>query len=380
MTLKVAAAKCEKYDIDEVSEAIKAALKSIGAELPKGKKVLVKPNILGSYLPEEAITTHPVFIEAVCRMLKHNNCEIIVGDSSGFSGSTSKAICASGVKAAAEKYGATAVSFESTKIFQKKTKGKVLKEIALPNLLNEVDYVINLPKLKTHSLMVFTAGVKNLFGLVPGGRKPDYHNQAPTTDEFADLLCDIYAAVKPKLKLTIVDGILGMEGNGPAAGKPKQAGLVIASQDAGALDYIVQDIIGLQSPVVKKLISRKLLDPTKVEFVGELPRVNFRPPNSLIRTDIIPKLIRAYAQKQMTAHPFVREKDCIKCGICAKSCPTKAITLKPYPRFNRRTCIDCYCCHELCPEHAIYLKGSIGRKLLIMMMNIKTKVEKRKSK
>lgn len=373
---KVSIAKCDRYDLDKVHNAVKQALKDIGFEMPKGKKVLVKPNILGAYKPEEAVTTHPALVEAICKLLKENDCKTIVGESSGFTGSTKNCLLASGIQKAAEKYGAEALSFESTTIIQKKINGKVLDKIALPSILDEVDMIISLPKLKTHTLMTYTAGVKNLFGLVPGGRKSDYHNMARDPKKFAELLCDIYETVKPKLKLTIADAIVGMEGNGPAAGKAKQTGLVIASDDAGALDYAVQKITGLESPTMKCLAERKLLDTRKIEIASELPRIPYKPPSSFMSISSFPPWLQNSLESQMTAHPHVKKKKCIKCGACAKSCPAKAITLAPYPDFNRKKCIDCYCCHELCPKHAIYLKGPPGHRLIKLLLHLKSAVQK----
>jgi len=376
MNAKVTVVKCQKYELDAVYNAVKQALDNIGFKTPRGKKVLVKPNILGAYRPEDAVTTHPIVVEAVCKLLKEHGCKTYVGDSSGFSGSTRNAIQASGIKEAAERHGATALSFESTKISQKPLKGKVLDEIALPSIIEDVDMIINLPKLKTHSLMTFTAGVKNLFGFVPGGRKPDYHNKARNPARFAELLCDVYAAVKPKLKLTIVDGIIGMEGNGPSAGKPKETGIIIASDDAAALDYVVQDIIGLESPIIKCLQERKLLDASSIERIGEIPRIPYKGPSSIMSLSKLPGWLQRFIERQMTAHPYVNEDKCAKCRICERSCPARAITMEPYPAFDRKKCIDCYCCHELCPEHAIYLKGTIWRRLLMKAMHLKRKADR----
>lgn len=226
--------------------------------------------------------------------------------------------------------------------------------------------------------MTYTAGVKNLFGIIPGGRKPDYHAVAKNPDEFAEILCDIYEAVKPKVKLTIMDAILGMEGNGPAAGKPKQTGLIIVSDDSGALDHTVQKIIGLESPIMKCLINRKLLNPKEIKIIGKVPKIPYSGPSGFLKMSKFPIWLQKYLERQLIAHPYVDEKKCVKCGICGKSCPVKAIKLKPYPLFNRNKCIDCYCCHELCPEQAIYLKGTFMRTLISKLMRIKLISKKKK--
>ena len=377
MSPKVTAVKCPEYELDIVYKAIKNGLKNISFQMPKNKTVLLKPNVLGAYKPEAAVTTHPIFVEAMCKMLTENNCKIIVGESSGFSGSTKNAMYATGIMDAAEKYGAEVIAFESTKIMHKKIRGRVLDKVALPALVDEVDIIINMPKLKTHSLMTYTAGVKNLFGLIPGGRKPDYHRMAQDADHFAGILCDIYQTVKPKVKLTILDAVVGMEGNGPSAGRPKKTGLVLVADDAGAMDYAVQKIIGLESPLMKCLIERKLLDTDKIILIGEMPSIHYRPPTSFISLSNMPNKLRNFIEKHMTAHPHVTEDKCVKCGICMKACPVKAIKLKPYPDFDRDVCIDCYCCHELCPQHAIYLKGTWLRNLLMRIVSVKAKLQRR---
>ena len=257
--------------------------------------------------------------------------------------------------------------------------GKILKEVTLPTIIDEVDIIINLPKLKTHSLMVYTLGVKNLFGFIPGGRKPDYHAKAQDVEHFAELLCDIYQILKPKITLTIADGIIGMEGNGPSSGTPKKAGVIIISEDAGAIDYIAGKMISLETPLMNCILQRKLLDINEIETIGQIPNIPFKAPtgSSLIRK--LPTFLQKMVGNNMVAHPYVKKKKCIKCRVCMKSCPVKAITLNPYPEFNRKKCVDCYCCHELCPENAIYLKGTIIRSMISLVMHIRSAIRRDKS-
>jgi uncharacterized protein (DUF362 family) len=364
---KVSVLKCSSYNIEEIYKVIKESLKSIDFKIPKNKKILLKPNVLGQRKPETAIDTHPAVLDGLCKLLKENKNEVWIGDSGGISayGGTKRAFNISGIEKVAKKYKAKLISFEASgrkEIID--DKAKVIKKFILAKEPFMVDLVINVPKLKTHVLTKFTGAVKNMFGCVPGGGKSEKHAIAPNEDVFCNLLLDIYKNVKPGLN--IMDAVVGLEGDGPGSGgKAKKVGLIIASKDAVALDIVASTIIGynpLDIKTTKYAIKRRLFSSVDdVRVVGEKNlKVDFKKPmrKSNLASNM-PKFMVKFVFNLTSFKPYVEKKKCKKCGICADVCPVNAIKLEPYPEFDRKKCVLCYCCHENCPYNAIRLNYNI---------------------
>ncbi len=363
MSAKVSVVKCNSYSQEEVDEAVKKAIDLIGKiDIKKGSKVLLKPNILGNHKPDECITTHPSILDAVCKLLKDKKLKLIIGDSSGMGiiGGTKAALITSGMEKIAKKYKAELIPLESARceIIQNKN-SKVLKKISISCIALESDYIINLPKLKTHTLVKYTGAVKNMFGTVPGGNKTNYHGIATTEDSFSHLLLDVYQNVIPQLN--IMDGVYGIEGNGPGTGGKKiKAGIILASKNAVAIDFVASKIIGFKPLEIKTnkfALQRKLFD-GKVEILGEKHiSVRFKQPINI--RDYTPPFLVRWATKKLLAYPEINNNKCKICMACVKACPAKTIKIKgKYPFVYKENCINCYCCHEICPYNAINLKRS----------------------
>jgi uncharacterized protein (DUF362 family)/ferredoxin len=323
-------------------------------------KVLIKPNLLLTETPDKAITTHPAVIDALCKIISKEKADIWIGDSSGVQSDnrlhTDRLFDITGMKKIAEKYKARIVPFEmagSGKVVNKKA--ALLKEFRVVKPVLKADYVIDVPKLKTHALVKYTGAVKNMFGCIPGGGKGRSHFIAPQEDKFCNLLLDIYEAIKPDFVL--MDAIIGLEGDGPgSAGIPKKTGLILASKNGIALDFVASEIIGyhpLEILTNKFSMKRKMFD-GKIEVVGEKKiRIPYKKP--LILPFVKFGFLVKWFSKQALATPGVDKKKCKRCSVCKKVCPVNAIELNPYPVWDRKTCILCYCCHELCPYNAIIL-------------------------
>ncbi len=106
--------------------------------------------------------------------------------------------------------------------------------------------VINVAKYKTHSLMAFTVRYKNLYGLVPGMVKSEYHRENPDTFSFSAKLLAIYCLIRSKITYSIIDGITGMDGAGPSAGNTKHFGLLMGSDSIPALDAVASRMMGFK--------------------------------------------------------------------------------------------------------------------------------------
>jgi uncharacterized protein (DUF362 family) len=354
--MKVSIVECDSYEQDKVYNSIKKSLENINFNIPQNKKILIKPNVLGQHKPEEAITTHPSIIEAIIKLFKNN--KIIIAESSGFylDGGTNKALELSGMKALEEKYNIELINLETKTVKNIEDSSAIIyKNPQISGLIFDVDLIINVPKLKTHTFQKYTGAVKNLFGTIPGGRKQKLHALAQKEDKFAQLLVDIYQNIQPKLN--IMDAIVGLEGNGPgSAGIPKKTNLILASKSAPSLDIIASEIIGYKAEDIftnKFCIERNLVK--DIEVIGEKPSILYKKP---INASKAPGFLVKWFANQAAMKPYAIKKRCVKCGICQSVCPVNAIRMLPYPKIDKKICINCYCCHENCPHKAMDLKGS----------------------
>jgi len=215
---RVAVVNCKDYEEKRVEAAVKECFSLIDFDPKENSKIMLKPNVVGAYPKnQEAITTQLSVIRGVCEFLKERNCEILIGDSSFIS--TGEFMEKLGIKELAEKYGKLVI-FDSEELVDVEDEtSKFIKKVQIPKILQEVDYIINLPKLKTHVLTLYSGAVKNMYGCIPGSMKQTYHNLARGYDNFSKLVVDLYQKVVPSVSL--MDGIIGMEGPGATAGYPK---------------------------------------------------------------------------------------------------------------------------------------------------------------
>ncbi|MFH1269711.1 MAG: DUF362 domain-containing protein, partial [Candidatus Omnitrophota bacterium] len=243
MNSTVSIVRCRDYEPGRVLEATRKALDLLGgisAFIPAGSRVLVKPNLLMSKEPESGIDTHPEVVRAVIKILKGINCSIFLGDGPSTWGkyleNPDEVYEKSGMKRVCREEGVELVYFEN-KCWK--------RNLPLATWLDKCDRVVNLPKFKTHDLMVLTGAIKNLFGFVWKIHKTELHKKHYCVDDFAGVLVDIYEEVRPSL--TVIDGIVAMEGDGPGtSGKLRSAGLLFAGKDCVALDSILALIMGIE--------------------------------------------------------------------------------------------------------------------------------------
>jgi uncharacterized protein (DUF362 family)/Pyruvate/2-oxoacid:ferredoxin oxidoreductase delta subunit len=355
----VSTVTCETYDDEAVRRALKGVLAPLGGLerfVEPGMRVLLKPNLLAATPPEEAVTTHPAVVRAVAEMVQAAGGRVMIGDSSAGPVEHAPEVWrATGLAQAAEGMGLSMTPFEG--VTWKRLDGR---DYLIARPVFEADLVINLPKLKTHLFTRYTGAVKNLFGTIPGTRKRELHYQAPGVTEFSRLLVDLLALIRPGL--TIMDGVLGMEGNGPGiGGTPRAYDCLLASPDPVALDAVVAAALGYRTGEVVHLAQahRRGLGMgarDRIRVAGEkraldfgavdLPRSRwfFRVPAWL--TEPLQGLLKVRPRLQAGA-------TCIECGRCAEVCPKDAITLGQSPCFDLEQCIGCFCCAEVCPQGAI---------------------------
>ncbi len=368
---KVSVVKCKTYNAEDVRNAVEKAISDIGFEIKEGSEVLLKPNVLMGAKPEKAITTNPAILDAVCNILGKKKCKIMIGESCGMvlKGGVLEAFEEAGIADIARKHNAKLVSFSSEKLKKVHNENAAFaKEMHLPEILFNVDLVISLPKMKTHTLMLYTGAVKILFGCIPGGKKQEYHAIAKSKGEFANLLLDIWQNVKPSL--TIMDAVEGMDGNGPSNGNIVKPGLVLASDNAIALDIVAERIIGFEGevPTNRLALERDLIDKEQITVVGEEPRFAFKKPS--VDASKIPQWLSGFFMKRAMSYPYPMPDKCKRCWNCVKVCPVGAMqktSEKEAPFCDKEKCIACYCCHEMCPYDAIELKRSLMFSIPISM-------------
>ena len=381
---QVYAASCQDYS--QAEGAIRALVEQMGGMgrfVRPGERIVLKANLLRAAPPESAICTHPAVVEAVSKLVKEAGGTPVICDSPG--GALHKeAVLRSlyektGMAAAAAAAGAE-LSMDSSTRTVSLPEGKVLRQAEIITPVAEADGVIDLCKMKTHVLMSMTGAVKNLFGVIPGLSKVGYHATHPDHETFADVLLDLTGYVKPRLSL--MDGILAMEGDGPgSSGTPRQAGLLLAAANPLALDTAAGAIMNLprQDNPVLLAAERRGLTPCRmedVELIGgtveELRMADYKFPASTKSNlmDFLGPLARPaerLCKKALSQTPRIDGAKCVGCGICAKSCPGQAIAMTApgkKARISQKACIHCYCCHELCPQKAVELHQSwLGRLL-----------------
>jgi len=361
--------KCGSYEEQEVVQIMNKLLDSIGLDKVKGKKILLKPNILYAAQPEKAVTTHPAVLKAIIQYLKKNDNTIFVGDSPAFQNQDSAGSRA-GLKQVTEECGATWQDFTQTAVIQAPD-GKLVKSFQLASVLKDVDIVISLPKMKTHSLMYYTGAIKNLFGLVPGLSKSALHLRFPDRDNFAQMIVDLNLAVKPDY--AIMDAIVGMEGPGPGSGKPRQVGLLLASDNVLALDMTAARIMGYK-PEGLPILSQALacgfwlkageainypLEKADDLIIKDYHLIHHLHDASMFR-DYMPEWAFRLIKNLTVKRPFFNQKKCVLCKECVRICPAKALTVEENRvKVDYQKCIRCYCCHEICSHHAITLKKKV---------------------
>lgn len=359
---------CRSYEPTAVSEALTAVLRDlggIGAFVKPGQTVLLKPNLLAGEPPERAVTTHPEVVKAALDAFKSAGADVIVGDSPGI-GSCRGVAEKAGVAGVVRSGGGTMGRFDRVTNIGRGAG----RHFPVADEVRQAGLVVNLPKLKTHRMMVLSGAVKNLFGCVVGLRKPGYHFECQGTREFAALLLDLAAAVSSGL--TIMDAVVAMDGPGPRNGRARSVGYLLGARDSLALDFVAADLAGLPMASVPHLrlaaeMGLAAADPDRRAVVGvnldDCRIKDFVSPPHLRSNDFsMPSFLHRLARWSLSARPSISGA-CTNCGVCAAICPAGAIAAgRSRARIARRQCIKCYCCEEMCSQKVIVLRqGIIGR-------------------
>lgn len=350
---KVVASSCASYDVDKLKILLARSFTEIGFAC-RGTKVLLKPNLLSGRAPGKAVNTDPRFVQALAEILKDDGCRIWVGDSPGFE-TTERALEKSGIASVMRKLGLHRATFDRRVTMAGKGLSPYTHFVFGEDPL-DYDVVINIPKLKTHTMMGLTAGVKNTFGFVPRLEKAKWHLKCGTdTALFSSVLIDIHATTAPAL--TVLDGITGMEGDGPSSGRPREFGLVAVSVSGFALDLFLEEALHIPVPLPINMVIREkgLADGYELVDWGMPSILGIRMPKTTMSVQWnLEGRIGQAVRGLFLRKPKQGGNRCTGCTICVQVCPPQALkVINGKLQFDYEKCIRCYCCHEMCPTGSI---------------------------
>ena len=355
--------KCKEYDAEKIKEQVLAGLDEAGgldSIIKPGEKVLLKVNSLTQAPPETAVNTHPEFLRAIIRIIKTKTDRVFVGDSPAFTLRFSFASRGNKMGKVIREEGAELVDFtESQGVVNESA--LAYKNLEISSLVKSMDKVISLPKLKTHTLTYMTLAVKNMYGIVPGGAKVGFHLKAGRDRElFSKTVIDIYNTRPPDF--TIMDGIYGLEGNGPSSdGDPVNTGVIVMGKDGFGIDHAVCRITGVDPDKVTTLsVYRKfVLKGGEIEYIIKGEEIEgvfhkIKTPGEDVKSSI-PGFLYNFAKDLFVRKPLFRKRRCTGCLACVKHCPVNALKYKKRRKIvcDYKACIRCFVCLEVCEDKAV---------------------------
>ncbi len=287
---KVSLVKCTTYSQQDVSNAIDRTFSYFGgieSIVKKGERVLLKPNFLKQSSPRKCVITHPMVIETVARKVLDAGAIPTIGDSPAF-GSIKKITGYVGLDKVARSLGIDIIELNKPRKVAIECGGRKFT-LTVSGKALDFDVIINLPKLKAHVQLLFTAGIKNMYGCVSGKRKVWRHFMSKNDLEwYTNMLIANYQLIKPSF--TILDSIMAMEVKGPTGGLPKDVSLIVGGIDCVALDRVVAELLFVNPQKVPVLRAAERLktgeqDLSNIEIVGE------EPSSVMVKDFVLPELI-----------------------------------------------------------------------------------------
>jgi uncharacterized protein (DUF362 family)/NAD-dependent dihydropyrimidine dehydrogenase PreA subunit len=385
----VALVHCRTYDEERVYAAVERGvglLGGVGAFVPRGSRVLLKPNLLIGAEPRQAVTTHPAVVKAVARLLADHGCTVVIADSPGAGTrytrkNLERAYEKSGFTAAAAIPGVS-LSTATSSTTVPFPEGEVMKRFSIIDAALNADAIVVVSKAKTHLFTGYSGAVKNLFGVIPGLEKPVFHARFRDPQEFAGMLLDLNALVRPTLQ--IMDAVVGMEGDGPMSGAPRPIGAVLAGANATAVDIVTSRLMGMDPAEIGTIGSaakRGWVGPDfgDVRVIGDDPAAvtvpDFRKASTHPAAPAVPfinRQILSFLHRRGTdirPTPVPDPGLCTGCGRCVRACPVTAISIEEGKAvIDRSACIRCYCCHEMCENRAIALRQGFAGKIFSSLL------------
>lgn len=332
------------------------------------QRILVKPNWVNARSSQTGATTSIELVERVVAFFLEKNADVVIGEGAGFEFNTDQTFQVLNVKSLTEKYGIPIVNLRDDATIKVDIKGKVLKRINLPQTVLNAERIINLPKLKTHTLTGVSFAMKNLLGLLPDEdrRKAHVFGLGQSIVDLNKHFTNVF---------TILDGMTAMCGEGPVFGNTINPHLLIAGSRTSAVDKVACDVVGINYQQIHhiRLAEQQGLLPT-IEVLGDadytLPVFTSSSATSyyrfkywsvyaldyllqpFLKRSLIPSIITQFGTKVE-----INADACNKCDKCITVCPTHAISSDLTIDFERCRYLRCFRCYDICPHKAINVKG-----------------------
>lgn len=364
---KVSVVECNSYITEEVCKAVEEVLYKLDFEIPRNGTVLIKPNIMSQNTPRQGTITNYTLIEGLCRILKEHGCNILIGESISFyqKGLTRKAFKTSEIDKVAARHDAKLIAFEEEPLVRVETQYGPLKELYMPQILFDVDMIINVSKLKSHGDLRISGAIKNMFGCLPGGYKQKIHGMCDNNLELSDVFIDINQILKPSLCL--MDAIDSLEGGPTSLGRLVETGRILASVNPAALDAVATKMVNYkieESPILVQAKKRGLIQNYEdIEVLGTYKEVFFRKQKTADFARPINK--KSVFIKDTYVNLEINPGKCNGCKKCIHACPVGAITAKgEKAELDQDTCISCYYCLHVCPVEAIQIRPNMTNRLI----------------
>ena len=362
----IAIERCVSYRSPEIGPAVERALSgALGDDvgLLRGRRVLVKPNLLSAREPERGVTTHPAVVGGVIDFLRDRGADVAVGDSpAGALRGVRRVYENTGMLGLCESKLVPLINFEASGCVMRSVDGR---GYPIAKALLDFDLVVSIPKLKTHILTLMTAAIKNVFGCVPGFQKSSLHLAHPRPGAMSRVLVDVFSLIRPWV--TLVDAVKAMEGDGPSSGSLRDLNFIAAARDCVALDACLSRIVGIDPekvPTIREAVRRGLGTASADSMVFPALRPedvavrDFKVPGNW-KFRLIPGAAASLLRRLVWVRPVVDRDACTGCGDCVRVCPAGAMKLEAgRASVDPDRCVSCLCCHEACPHFAVGMRMS----------------------
>lgn len=368
MSTPVFYAACPDYTPANLRSALERILTEQlrGSGGVSGKRIMLKPNLLAWRHEDDIACVHPAVIVETARLFLDAGARQVALLENPAVQTAPAIIRSMGIDEELKRLNVYVANFTDYRRLP------LPPEVRFHNLelaaeFQEYDAVADIAKAKTHAMMILTLCVKNLFGLVKGSERMGWHLAVGRDfEQFADMLLDLYLAVRPCFN--ILDAVVCMEGNGPGSGTPAHRGFLAGAADSLALDASAAEILGVPNLLLLRNAEKRGLD-LSFENRGEIPSAAplKRPDPPGIMTEwgvFLPPFLKGFLRECVISKPRLDPALCIGCGLCAKMCPPQSLKLRDgKPVFDLPNCIRCYCCQEHCPKGAITPHKTLSMRL-----------------
>jgi len=285
-----------KYDVGLIERIVEAGMDALGVETEGRRSALLKPNLVIPAKPSTGIVTHPSVVEAVVNVLRRRGLrEISIADGPGVGLDAQQVFRVTGYRALADRLGVRLIDFNDV---ERRERDWKYGRLGVPAVLEDADLYVNLPKLKTHGYTTVTLSIKNHKGMLSeADKKLDHHLglHEPLVEQ---------AKLRPP-DLIVLDGIVGVEGDGPLNGRPVRSRLMALGTNMLEVDSAAARLMGFEPAEIKHLAIalREGLGRTDPELIGEAQARDFVPAN-----EEFGRVMNIYSWR-----------DCTACSMCIDS-------------------------------------------------------------